>query len=139
MTAVIEASFVDYVQALGRDWPGPYPWMADALAMGRVHWIGAQQGAVVHELDLPWFKIDSIGILPRAQGKGLGRNAMAALETLAAAKGAQAIALFTAQPQTHLVSFYSRLGYRVTEIRPPASGKDDIPRIHMTKPLIGAS
>ena len=60
---------------------------------------------------------------------------MEALEKLAIRAGFVQITLYTAQVHTDLVAFYSSLGYQVTDIRPPATGKDDIPRIHMTKLL----
>ncbi|MEL6588193.1 MAG: GNAT family N-acetyltransferase [Pseudomonadota bacterium] len=132
---LIEAAFVDYVQALGRDWPGPYPWLPDAIGQGRVLWIDGTKGCAVIDRDGDTLKIDQIAIDPAHQGRGTGRQAMAALEDLGRRAGFARITLFTAQVHTRLVAFYSSLGYRVTDLRPPTSGKDDIPRIHMTKSL----
>lgn len=74
------------------------------------------------------------GSAPRAFRRSLpGGCAMEALEELAIRTGFARITLFTAQVHTNLVAFYSSLGYRVTDLRPPESGKDDIPRIYMSK------
>ncbi|MEL6572062.1 MAG: GNAT family N-acetyltransferase [Pseudomonadota bacterium] len=132
---LIETAFVKYVQALGRDWPGPYPWLPEAIAQGRVLWIDGTKGCAVIDRDGDALKIDQIAIDPAHQGRGTGRRAMEALEELAIRASFAQITLYTAQVHTNLVAFYSSLGYRVTDLRPPASGKDDIPRIHMTKPL----
>lgn len=132
---LIETAFVDYVQALGRDWPGPYPWLPEAIAQGRVLWIDGTKGCAVIDRDGDALKVDQIAIAPACQGRGTGRRAMEALEDLGRRAGFARITLFTAQVHTHLVAFYSSLGYRVTDVRAPESGKDDIPRIHMTKLL----
>jgi GNAT superfamily N-acetyltransferase len=135
LARLIETAFVAYMQALGRGWPGPYPWLAEAIAQGRVLWIDGTKGCAVIDRDGDAFKLDQIAIDPAHQGRGTGRRAMEALEKLATRAGFARITLYTVQVHTDLVAFYSSLGYRVTDLRPPASGKDDIPRIHMTKLL----
>ncbi len=132
---LLETAFVDYAQALGREWSGPYPWLPEAIAQGRVLWVDGAKGCAVIDRDGDALKIDQIAIDPAHQGRGTGRRAMEALEELAIRAGFAQITLFTAQVHTNLVAFYSSLGYRVTDIRPPESGKDDIPRIHMSKLL----
>ncbi|MEO5807428.1 GNAT family N-acetyltransferase [Devosia sp.] len=52
---------------------------------------------------------------PDLQGKGLGTALIAHAEARAFACGAREIALDTAEPATHLVSWYNRLGYRFIE------------------------
>jgi len=135
LAQLIETAFVTYVQALGRDWPGPYPWLLDAIEEGRVLWIDGTKGCAVIDRDGDALKIDQIAMDPAHQGRGTGRRAMMALEDLALKAGFARITLYTAQVHTNLVAFYSSLDYRVTDIRPPQSGKDDVPRIHMTKLL----
>ncbi len=69
----------------------------------------------------PWYdrpdvaSIGQFGVEPGLQGKGLGRRLMAMAEELALASGAREIALDTAEPATHLVAWYKRLGYRHIE------------------------
>lgn len=132
---LIETAFVDYAQALGREWPGPYPSLPEAIAQGRVLWIDGAKGCAVIDRDGDALKIDQIAIDSAHQGCGTGRRAMEALEELAIRAGFARITLLTAQVHTNLVAFYSSLGYRVTDIRPPERGKDDIPRIYMSKIL----
>ena len=136
LTTLIETAFAEYVRALGRDWPGPYPWLGQAIADSRVDWIGTRQGAVVRSWTDTTVQIDQICICPTQHGHGLGQRAMAAIEAEARAAGLKEITLYTAQPHTRLVAFYAAQGFRVTAVGPPPSGNDTIPRIFMAKPLI---
>lgn len=49
---------------------------------------------------------------PAIQANGLGRRLVGMVEQLAFENGAGEIALDTAEPATHLVEWYTRLGYR---------------------------
>lgn len=135
LTALIEAAFSSYVRVLGRDRPGPYHWLSEAIADKRVHWIGAQQGAIVRSWSESEVTINQIAIDPVHQGKRLGKQAIETVENEARADGLDAIRLYTAQPQTNLVALYSSLGFQVTAVAPSPSGNDTVPRVFMTKPL----
>lgn len=69
----------------------------------------------------PWYDrpdIASFGqfaVEPGLQSQGLGRRLIAHVEDRAAASGARELALDTAVPATHLVEWYTRLGYRFIE------------------------
>lgn len=69
----------------------------------------------------PWYdreEVASFGqfaVEPTLQANGLGRRLMSLVEDRALATGAREIALDTAEPATHLVSWYTRLGYRFIE------------------------
>jgi GNAT superfamily N-acetyltransferase len=69
----------------------------------------------------PWYDradVASIGqfaVEPGLQGNGLGRRLMVLAEERALASGARELALDTAEPATHLVAWYTRLGYRHIE------------------------
>lgn len=52
---------------------------------------------------------------PAMQAHGLGLRLIQATEELARDSGAREIALDTAEPATHLVDWYGRLGYRFVE------------------------
>lgn len=52
---------------------------------------------------------------PGLQAQGLGRQLITLVEEKAARSGAKEIALDTAEPATHLVSWYTKLGYRFIE------------------------
>ena len=69
----------------------------------------------------PWYDrpdVASVGqfaVDPALQGKGLGRQMMKLAEERALASGARELALDTAEPATHLIAWYARLGYRHIE------------------------
>lgn len=69
----------------------------------------------------PWYNRDDVASLsqfavePALQAKGLGRRLVSVVEERATMTGAREIALDTAEPATHLVSWYMRLGYRLIE------------------------
>ncbi|MEO6012805.1 MAG: GNAT family N-acetyltransferase [Devosia sp.] len=56
-------------------------------------------------------------VQPALQAKGLGRRLVGLVEERAALSGAAELALDTAEPATHLVGWYGRLGYRFIEHR----------------------
>lgn len=135
VSKLFEACFVDYVKATNRDRPGPYPWMAEAIEAGRVYWIGARQGAVVVSRETHLLQIDQIGIALDQQGQGVGALALDALENMAREEQKSAVTLYTAQPMTRLVAFYSRAGYRVDRTGPSPYGADTVPRVFMSKKI----
>jgi GNAT superfamily N-acetyltransferase len=69
----------------------------------------------------PWYDradVASLGqfaVEPNLQAQGLGRRLISLVEARAAETGALEIALDTAEPATHLVDWYERLGYRFIE------------------------
>ena len=69
----------------------------------------------------PWYDrpdVASVGqfaVDPALQGKGLGRRLMMLAEERALTSGTRELALDTAEPATHLISWYTRLGYRHIE------------------------
>lgn len=66
----------------------------------------------------PWYDQEGIasfaqfGVEPEMQAHGLGRQLITFVERQAFASGARELALDTAEPATHLVGWYGRLGYR---------------------------
>jgi predicted N-acetyltransferase YhbS len=59
--------------------------------------------------------LGQFAVEPSLQANGLGRRMIALAEHRATATGAREIALDTAEPATHLVGWYIRLGYRFIE------------------------
>ena len=52
---------------------------------------------------------------PQIQAQGIGLRLLREVERLAKTSGARELALDTAEPATHLVEWYTRLGYRFIE------------------------
>jgi GNAT superfamily N-acetyltransferase len=69
----------------------------------------------------PWYNrpdVASIGqfaVEPSLQSRGLGLRLVTTAEQHARAKGVAELALDTAEPATHLIDWYTRLGYRFIE------------------------
>jgi len=69
----------------------------------------------------PWYDrpevagIGQFGVEPGLQRSGIGAQMMAFIEEHARQDGALELALDTAEPATHLVGWYERLGYRFIE------------------------
>lgn len=69
----------------------------------------------------PWYDRADVAsfvqfaVEPGLQAKGLGRRLLAHAEERAIASGVRELALDTAEPATHLVEWYTRLGYRFIE------------------------
>src|SRR5512140_2642583 len=66
-----------------------------------------QQPGVAH--------VQQMGIEPEFQGHGIARALMKQVEDYAREQGAVELSLDTAEPATHLISWYERLGYRFIE------------------------
>ncbi len=69
----------------------------------------------------PWYSLPQVatvgqfGVHPAFQRSGVGRKLMTLVEGRAVATGAAEIALDTSEGATHLIDWYSRLGYRFVE------------------------
>lgn len=59
--------------------------------------------------------VQQMGIEPSLQGNGIATALMKHVEEYARAQGAVELSLDTAEPATHLISWYERLGYRFIE------------------------
>jgi GNAT superfamily N-acetyltransferase len=92
--------------------------------------VAEEAGAVVGTLSLhgpepasenDWFTrpggvvLEQFAVEPGLQRRGLGRALMAEAERRAREGGATHLVGDTAEPATHLIAFYERLGYRVVD------------------------
>ncbi|MDH4155799.1 MAG: GNAT family N-acetyltransferase [candidate division Zixibacteria bacterium] len=74
-----------------------------------------------HSKGSPWLErpeiahIGQMGVAPELQGRGIGTRLMNYTERVARGDGAVELALDTAEPATHLIKWYERLGYRFIE------------------------
>ena len=115
--ALIRASYAKYVPRIGRE-PAP---MTDDYAAGIASghcWViehGRKlAGAIVMRAkDGDWF-VDTVGVDPAAQWRGVGRALMEFAEDEARRNGFTALRLYTNAKMTENFPFYERLGYAIT-------------------------
>jgi ribosomal protein S18 acetylase RimI-like enzyme len=60
-------------------------------------------------------KLNQLGVEPKLQGMGIGKRLFVHAEEYAKAKGVSALVLDTAEPATHLIKWYERMGYQFVE------------------------
>jgi len=90
--------------------------VADETIVGTILFRNAAQTKGCTWYDRP--EVASFGqfaVEPKLQSAGLGRRLISYVEDRGRASGASEIALDTAEPATHLVNWYGRLGYRFVE------------------------
>ena len=118
--ALIRASYAKYVPRIGRE---PAPMSDDyaaEIAGGRC-WVmdgdkGLAGALVMRPQDGDWF-VDTVGVAPGMQGKGIGKALMAFAEAEARRNGFRAVRLYTNARMTENMPFYQSLGYEITERR----------------------
>lgn len=141
LEALVAAAFLDYVRGIGRDWPGPYDWLAERLAKGEV-WVVESIGgpllgmaALSQDTGARTLTVDLLAVAPAAQGQGIGHALLAHAEALARAAGARAMHLHTVAEYDRLVRLYEGAGFRVTHTGPRPKGDDGHPRAFLRKRL----
>lgn len=107
----------------------PYEMTRERAASGEC-WVAVSAGALVGTIlfkpaertgGSPWLdrpevaSLAQFAVVPELQGGGLGARLMDLAERRAAETGAEEIALDTAEPAAHLVTWYGRRGYRLVE------------------------
>lgn len=60
-------------------------------------------------------KLNQMGVEPALQGMGIGKRLFVHAEEYARAEGVSALVLDTAEPATHLIEWYERMGYQFVE------------------------
>ena len=127
IVALIRASYAKYVKRIGRE---PAPMSDDygaEIAQGNC-WVldgpGRLSGVLVMRAedtggvdasvkDAAWF-VDTVGVDPAEQGKGVGKALMAFAEGEAVRRGFHAVRLYTNARMTENMPFYRALGYAIT-------------------------
>lgn len=115
--ALIRASYAKYVPRIGRE---PAPMTDDygaEIAAGNC-WVldgpGRLSGALVmRPKDEGWF-VDTVGVDPAEQGRGVGKALMQFAEAEAQRRGFHAVRLYTNAKMTENMPFYQALGYTIT-------------------------
>jgi ribosomal protein S18 acetylase RimI-like enzyme len=96
----------------------PLPLLADYSAIFREYEVylaeedGALQGVLILEPRADDLLIWSVAVAPAAQGRGVGNTMLAFAETRARELGRACIRLYTGQPLTFNIAWYTRHGYR---------------------------
>lgn len=141
LETLVAAAFLDYVRGIGRDWPGPYDWLAERLAKGEV-WVAERIGgpllgmaALSQDTGARTLTVDLLAVAPAAQGQGIGHALLTHAEALARAAGARAMHLHTVAKYDRLVRLYEGAGFRVTHTGPRPKGDDGHPRAFLRKRL----
>ena len=75
--------------------------------------------------------VDTIAVLPKHQGHGLGGRLLSFAEGEAARLGLRSIRLFTKEKMSDNLAFYQRHGYRETD----RCGQDGYPRVFYRKDI----
>jgi GNAT superfamily N-acetyltransferase len=121
----LDTTWYPPLRALMSD-PGP-----DSSRWTGSDWVRRQIfAAALPPVDLDRFPAHChIDLLPRAQGRGLGRALMARLIAALAAKGVPGLHLGAAARNTHALGFYHRLGFTALPAAPEAGA------IFMTRDL----
>ncbi len=115
--ALIRACYAKYVPRIGRE---PAPMTDDygaEIAQGNC-WVldgpGRLSGVLVMRAkDGGWF-VDTVGVDPAEQGRGVGKALMAFAEAEARRQGFSAVRLYTNARMTENIPFYEGLGYAIT-------------------------
>ena len=109
---IARAAYALYVPRIGRE---PAPMVADfaaAQAAGQLWVVGEPAQCYVHAYPRgDHWHLENVAVDPSAQGQGLGRRLIAAVEGMAADAGARAVELYTNAAMTENRALYPRLGY----------------------------
>ena len=130
-----EAAYERYVERIGRK---PAPMVADFAAQqaaGLIHVLqagGEAAGYIVHYEDRPGVvHVESVAVLPRFAGRGLGTELLRFVEDEARARGCEAVELYTNAAMTENLRYYPKLDYETLGARV----EDGFNRIYFRKAL----
>jgi len=118
LAEIARAAYAPYVPLIGRE---PPPMLQDFpadIAAGHVLVMGrpAQGYAVSRAVPQGWL-LENVAVAPDAQGSGIGRALIAAVEDLARHAGQTRVVLYTNAAMTGNLALYPALGYREVERR----------------------
>ena len=110
-----EQAYARYVPLMGRK---PAPMVADfaaQIAAGEVYVAtddqDAFQGFIVFYAEEDHILLENVAVLPRAAGRGVGRELIGFCENSARQRGMNAVHLYTNEKMIENLSIYPRLGY----------------------------
>jgi len=110
-----EQAYARYIQIIGRK---PAPMVADfatQIADGDVFVAtddrNAFQGFIVFYAEERHMLLENVAVLPRAAGRGVGKQLVNFCENAARERGFSAVQLYTNEKMTENLSIYPKLGY----------------------------
>jgi ribosomal protein S18 acetylase RimI-like enzyme len=114
---IVRLAFVKYVPRIGRE---PWPMTADygePIAHGHC-WVAELDqrpaGMLVIVPEDGYLHLETIAVVPEAQGHGVGGRLLAFAEEQAAAAGLGEVRLYTNEAMTENLAFYGRHGFTET-------------------------
>lgn len=140
---IIGDAFADYARIMdaARGTARPRPartWLHPAIEASAV-WLfgrkGQPSGVAVLKCEEGAMWIERLAVDPAVQGQGWGAFALDRIADLARSERHRAMRLYTGQPMTRLVAFYSLQGFRVTHTGPAPGGDDGVLRVFMEKQI----
>lgn len=124
--AAQQAAFAKNRQVLGRE-PIPLQWNYAEVFREREVWVldepessgreGGCAGVLIVQARADDLFVDSIGVAPGAQGRGLGNELLEAAEMRARALGRRVVRLITGERLVDNVHWYRRKGYEIEEMQ----------------------
>lgn len=141
LVRLINAAFVVERVAIDGDrvdTPGVQRYMQTGLFL-LLEQEGLAIGCVYVEKRVDHAYLGLLAVDPQQQGRGLGRELVAAAEQHARQQGCRAMDLRVISARSELLPFYQKLGYRVTHTSPiPADARLKTPGhfIHLAKDLL---
>lgn len=137
---LLAVSFASYAALLGKERPGPYDWLDDAIVDKRVSLVrlnGDLSAVLIATAENAESAtvIDTIAVHPDRVGQGLGTWLLRKVEDRARSRGHSRVRLHTAAVMTDLVSYYGRRGYRVVSAGLPPHRRDKHLRVFFEKEL----
>jgi ribosomal protein S18 acetylase RimI-like enzyme len=117
----------------------PLPLLADyrEVMADREIWLATEdhllKGVLILSPEFDGLLIWSVATAPEAEGRGIGRKLLMHAESLAAERQFPFIRLYTGEPLTHNIAWYSRNGYSIEKVEQ----MKDRRIVHMIKPVDG--
>ncbi len=137
LARIAEAAFTQYVKAIGKP-PAPmYPDFPDLISKG---WVSVPdreevQAYAVTYPDGAALQLDAVAVAPEAQGLGLGRFVIEAVEARAGDLGLARVALYTNVAMAGNLTWYPKLGYSEVDRR----REEGFERVYFEKDIRGLS
>ena len=134
ITACVKAAYRHYISRIGQP-PAPMKEDYNLIVAHDLAFVALKEGLIVGFLALKMeegrIRLDSVAVLPRFQGLGLGRRLIGLAETQAKEGGFSEPELYTNEAMVENIRLYTRLGFKEADRRE----EDGYRRVYMRKSL----